>query len=112
MKKIFVEFEIHDSMLNDEFETRKRSAIKNVIEEYMIKIKVCDKYNSLFNKKIAFELHEKRYSMDDKMMERIELEPISINTIEYIPKIEPYSMYKKYSFKERLKILFTGRLNK
>lgn len=109
MQKICAEFVIHNNMLNGEFETRKRSAIRNVIEEYITKIKVCDKYDSIFNKKIAFELHERRYSIGDNLYEKIELEPISIKTIEYKPPLEPFSMYKKYSFKERLKILFTGR---
>lgn len=110
MKNMYAEFEVHNDMLNDEFETRKRSVIRNVVEEYMSRIKYYDdKYNSIFNKNIAFKLHEKRYLRGDKLYEKIELCPIPIKTIEYNPKIEPYSMYKKYSFKERLKILFTGR---
>ena len=91
---------------------KKRKSIRNIVEEYITEIKINDKYNIIFNKKIAFELHEKRYCKGDVMIERIELEPISIKTIEYNPKIEPYSMYKKYSFKDRLKILFTGRVNR
>lgn len=109
MKKIYTEFEVHNDMLNDEFESLKRNAIRSNIENYIIEIKNSDKYGSIFNKKIAFELHEKRYFIGDNLYEKIELEPISINTIEFTPKLEPYSMYEKYSFKDRLKILFTGR---
>ena len=112
MEKIYAEFEIHNDMLNGEFEFQKRNSIRNVVEEYITKIKNSDKYGCVFNKKIAFELHEKRYSRGDRMTEQIVLDPISIKTIEYKPEIEPYSMYKKYSFKERLKILFTGRANR
>lgn len=109
MKKIFVEYEIHNDMLHGEFNARKRGAIRNVVEEYITNIKNCDKYNSIFNKKIAFELHEKRYSIGDNLYEKIELEPIFINTVEFTPKLAPFSRDEKYSFKDRLKILFTGR---
>lgn len=109
MKKIYTEFEVHNAMLNDEFESLKRNAIRSNIENYIIKIKNSDEYGSIFEKKIAFELHEKRYFIGDKLYEKIELEPISINTVEFTPKLAPFSKSFKYSFKERLKILFTGR---
>lgn len=112
MGKLYTEFEIYNDMSNGEYEFLKRKSIREIVERYITEIKINDKYGSIFNKKIALELHKERYFIGDKLIERIELEPISINTIEYNPKIEPYSMYKKYSFKDRLKILFTGRVNR
>lgn len=111
MNTIYSEFEIRDDMKHDEFEHRKQHAIDDVIQRYINQIKTIEnEYEpNIFNKNIAYKIHEERYRVGDAMFERIVLEPIAIQTIEYNPSHELFLEPKKYSFKDRIKILFTGR---
>lgn len=110
MNIIFSEFEIRDDMYNDEFEFMKQQSIINVIQRYIEEVKNSGSNEpSIFNKKIAFDIREVRYGINNRLFEKIVLNPININTIEYNPKFEAFSTPKKYSFKDRIKILFTGR---
>lgn len=112
MEKYTFEFLIHDQMLYPEYEAQKQFAIKINIEKYLEDIQEYDRFEnhsiegSILNKKIAFELKEERHMIyGDQMTSRIILYPIKINET----KIEvPY--YPKFNFKERIKILFKGRL--
>lgn len=109
MDNIYSEFEVRDDMNHTVFEYYKDCAINDVIQKYINNVKnSSDGEPSIFNKKIAFEITEKRYGIGDDMFERIILTPIGIQIIQepvlgYIPKP------KKYSFKDRIKILFTGK---
>ena len=109
MNTIYSEFEVRDDMKHDEFEHRKQRAIDDVTQRYINQIKtIANEYEpDIFNKDIAYKIHEKRYAKGNMVFERIVLEPIAIQNIELDTRLflEP----KKYSFKDRIKILFTGR---
>lgn len=90
------EFEITDDMTGDRYEFMVNSAIHKLIESYLAKMDVYDT-------NIAFKLQHKRYKRgSDGMYEKIQLIP-------YDPTINLYNS-KKYTFKERIKILFKGQL--
>ena len=93
-----------------------------LIEDYLNEIKEEDKFNNkkkdgnVFDKKIAFTLRRElrppfkddNYNIIKESSERLILEPIQIQEI----KVEiPQVIYKpKYNFKERIKILFKGKI--
>ena len=107
MNRIYSEFEIRDDMDNDAYEYYRRSAIEEVTQRYK------DKFMpDIFDKNIAYKLHIERYKKDYMVIERIVLEPIPVQIINYEPTPEPYLLPKKYSLKDRIKILFTGRSDK
>ena len=109
MENIYSEFEVRDDMNHTAFEHFKDHAIADVVKNYIDIVKnSSDGESSIFNKKIAFEITEKPYAIGNDVFERIVLTPIDIQSIQetaigYIPKP------KKYSFKDRIKILFTGK---
>ena len=96
--------------------------IFNLIEDYLNEIKEEDKFNNkkkdgdIFDKKIAFTIRKElippfdddNYNKIKESSERLILEPIQIQEI----KMEiPQTIYKpKYNFKERIKILFKGKI--
>lgn len=94
----------------------------NLIEDYLNEIKEEDKFNNkkkdgdVFDKKIAFIIKKElippfiddNYNIIKESSERLILEPIQVQEI----KMEiPQAIYKpKYNFKERIKILFKGKI--
>ena len=107
MNRIYSEFEIRDDMDNNAYECRKQWAIREITERYMNEF-----MPDIFDKNIAYKLHIERYKKDYMVIERIVLEPIPVQIINYEPTPEPYLLPKKYSLKDRIKILFTGRSDK
>lgn len=106
---------------DERFFLENRGVFK-VIEDYLNEIKEQDKFNNkkkqgdIFNKKIAFIIKRElippfvddEYNRIKESSERLILEPIQIQEI----KMEiPQEFYKpKYNFKERIKILFKGKI--
>jgi len=106
----------------EEREFLETKAVRQVIDMYLDDIKEQDrivkfkKIGEIFDYDIAFKLHKiiiPPYEKDGVKFktwsERIDLEPIEIKRQEV--KIDaPYQPFKKYSFKERIRILFKGKI--
>lgn len=97
-------------------------AVRQVIDMYFDSIKTQDRIikhkevGEIFDYDIAFKLHKTiipPYEIDKAKIkpwsEIIELEPIEIKRQEVKLDV-PYQPLKKYSFKERIKILFKGKI--
>ena len=100
----------------------ENNGIFNLIKDYLNEIKEQDKFDNkkkngdIFDKKIAFIIRKElippfdddNYNRIKESSERLILEPIQIQEI----KMEvPQVIYKpKYNFKERIKILFKGKI--
>jgi hypothetical protein len=97
-------------------------AIRQVIDIYFDNIETQDRIfkhkevGEIFDYDIAFKLHKTiipPYERDKVKIkpwsEIIELEPIEIKR-EVVKLDVPYQPLKKYSFKERIKILFKGKI--
>lgn len=90
-------------------------SVRQVIDMYLDDIKAHDRVGEIFDYDIAFKLHKiiiPPYEKDGVKLkvwsEKIDLEPIEIKRQEV--KIDmSYQPFKKYSFKERIKILFKGK---
>ena len=107
MNNLNFEFEIRNDMLSDEYEYIKNNAIYKMIQDYL---KPSIHSDDIFDKNIAFKIIHQRYKIrETEMYEKISLIPIDIATIKYEPTINLYNS-KKYTIKERIKILFKGRL--
>ena len=108
--------------VEEEREFLEPRAVRQVIDMYLDDIKAQDrivkfkKVGEIFDYDIAFKLHriiippyEKDGVIFKTWSERIDLEPIEINKQEV--KIDTFCQpFKKYSFKERIRILFKGKI--